>query len=123
MDQSNQDDYELDLDGNSPRFGGRNGRIILLGDGSEALADPDDADMFDHSEEDKDTPNQVSKGPPLYHATADEDESRRGDRAETPAPNTTESPSSIRTEEDRSSPPLHDHPRAQPPPNESDNAT
>ena len=55
FDNDSPDDYELDLDKRSRSFGGRRGRIILLGDGTEVLTDSDDAEMFDHSDEDKDT--------------------------------------------------------------------
>jgi protein phosphatase PTC2/3 len=68
------------------------------------LTDSDDTDMFDHSEEDKDTENQVSKGTP---ATSDE-ESKRSEREGTPAPQgleRTESPSSTQTENSEKSPP------------------
>ena len=98
------DEYELDLDNRSRGFGGKNGRIILLGDGTEVLTDSDDTDMFDHSEEDKDTENQVSKGTP---ATTDT-ESMRSEREGTPAPSSlqrTESPLSTQTEESDKAPP------------------
>lgn len=68
------------------------------------LTDSDDTDMFDHSEEDKDTENQVSKGTP---ATTDT-ESMRSEREGTPAPPSvqrTESPLSTQTEDsDKASP-------------------
>lgn len=84
-------------------FGGKNGRIILLGDGSEGT---DDTGMFDHNEEDKDTKNQISKGTGPSH---DDEESIRSEREGTPAPSSapvqrTESPSSTQTEDsDRNS--------------------
>ena len=99
------DDYELDLEHRTRSFGGRSGRIILLGDGTEVLTDSDEADMFDHSEEDRDLESQVRKGP-----TSREDMSR-GQREGTPGPaddapsttgstpsKTTESPSSMNTD-------------------------
>lgn len=99
------DDYELDLEHRTRTFGGRSGRIILLGDGTEVLTDSDEADMFDHSEEDKDLESQVRKGP------ANEDRAR-GEREGTPGPaddtpntsgstttKTTESPSSMNADE------------------------
>jgi protein phosphatase PTC2/3 len=102
FDNDSPDDYELDLDKRSRSFGGRRGRIILLGDGTEVLTDSDDAEMFDHSDEDKDTPNQIQKGTP---ATSDND-STRSEREGTPAPQPladaskrTESPSSMDTEQ------------------------
>ena len=96
FDNDSPDEYELDLDKRSKGFGGRGGRIILLGDGTEVLTDSDDAEMFDHSDEDKDTENQIQKGTP---ATSVND-STRSEREGTPAPQppTTESPSSTTTE-------------------------
>lgn len=55
------DDYELDLDQRTRNMGGRSGKIILLGDGTEMLTDSDDTEMFDHSEEDRDLDSQVNK--------------------------------------------------------------
>ena len=72
----------MDLDQRSRGYGGRSGRIILLGDGTEVLTDSDDTEMFDQSEEDKDTANQVKKGTP---DTSDVD-SARSEREGTPAP-------------------------------------
>ncbi|KIW70908.1 hypothetical protein PV04_03139 [Phialophora macrospora] len=82
FDHDSPDEYELDLDHRPRGFGGRSGRIILLGDGTEVLTDSDDTEMFDHSEEDKDAANQVKKGTPN---TSDVD-SARGEREGTPAP-------------------------------------
>jgi len=100
-DNDSPDEYELDLDKRSKGFGGRAGRIILLGDGTEVLTDSDDAEMFDHSDEDKDSENQIQKGTP---ATSDAD-SMRSKREGTPAPQPpaegsklTDSPSSTTTE-------------------------
>lgn len=92
MDES-PDEYDLDLDHRSKGFGGRSGRIILLGDGTEVLTDADDAEMFDHSEEDKDLDSQVKKG-----SDASGEDSERRQREGTPAPqsqsaNPNESPS------------------------------
>lgn len=56
------DDYDLDLDQRTRGMGGRSGRIILLGDGTEVLTDSDEQEMFDHDEEDKDLESQVTKG-------------------------------------------------------------
>jgi len=98
FDRDSPDEYELDLDNRSRGFGGRNGRIILLGDGSEPLTDAYDADMFDHSEEDKDSENQVNKG----SQASKNEEAMRSEREGTPAPQAmqrTESPSSTQTEE------------------------
>ena len=44
------DEYELDLDKRSRSFGGKSGRIILLGDGTEVLTDSNDAEMFEEVE-------------------------------------------------------------------------
>ncbi|KKY27656.1 putative protein phosphatase [Phaeomoniella chlamydospora] len=74
------DEYELDLDQRSKGFGGRSGRIILLGDGTEVLTDSDDTEMFDHSEEDKDLDNQVKKG------ETPTNDRKRGEREDTPGP-------------------------------------
>lgn len=101
-DNDSPEEYDLDLGKQSRGFGGRSGRIILLGDGTEVLTDSDDAEMFDHSDEDKDTPNQILKGTPAASAS----DSTRGEREGTPAPQPpadaskrTESPSSIDTEQ------------------------
>ena len=83
-DQDSPDDYELDLDQRARGDFGRSGRIILLGDGTEVLTDSDDTDMFDHSEEDKDTENQIKKSTP---DTSDID-SARSEREGTPGPQT-----------------------------------
>ncbi|KAL9621619.1 MAG: hypothetical protein Q9160_004011 [Pyrenula sp. 1 TL-2023] len=96
MDDS-PDEYDLDLDSRSKGFGGRSGRIILLGDGTEVLTDADDAEMFDHSEEDKDLDSQVKKEP---GSTTEDTE--RHQREGTPAPQSQstkseESPSSTTT--------------------------
>ena len=74
------DDYDLDVNQRNRGVGGRSGRIILLGDGTEVLTDSDETEMFDHEEEDKDLASQVSKG-----QTKLDDESRAG-REETPGP-------------------------------------
>ena len=100
QDHDSPDEYELDLDHRSRGYGGKNGRIILLGDGTEVLTDSDDTEMFDHSDEDKDSENQVSKGSGTS-ATSDE-ESIRSEREGTPAPQSvqrTASPSSTPTED------------------------
>lgn len=52
--------YDIEPDRtNSFGVGGYNGRIILLGDGSEVQTDSNDTEMFDR--EDKDLDSQVSK--------------------------------------------------------------
>ena len=103
FDQDSPDEYELDLDNRPKGYSGRSGRIILLGDGTEVLTDSDDAEMFDHTDEDKDEQNQVLKG----ISSKSGNESPRSEREETPAPQppndannltTTESPSTLQTE-------------------------
>ena len=91
------DDYDMDLDQRTRMIGGRAGRIILLGDGTEVLTDSsgieqdeDDTDMFDQSsdDEEKDLESQVRKG---QSEANDADGSkgsstRRNEREETPGP-------------------------------------
>lgn len=95
---SPDDEYELDLEHRSRGFGGRNGRIILLGDGTEVLTDSDDAEMFDQSEEDKDTANQVKKDTP---DTSDVD-STRSQREGTPGPQSASDESKASNHQDAS---------------------
>lgn len=76
----------MDLDQRTQGIGSRSGRIILLGDGTEALTESDDAEMFDQDEEDKDLDAQVAKGR-IEELHDDDDDSRlRSEREETPAP-------------------------------------
>lgn len=85
------DDYDLDLEQRNRGAGGRSGRIILLGDGTEVLTDSDETEPFDHEEEDKDLDSQVAKG------NLTSTEGNRGVREETPGPQSTEkSPTSER---------------------------
>ncbi|KAI9876719.1 MAG: Protein phosphatase 2C 2 [Pleopsidium flavum] len=77
------DDYDLDLDQRTRGMGGRSGKIILLGDGTEVLTDSDDTEMFDHSEEDKDLDSQVNKS---QTTTGDDQNGPRSEREGTPAP-------------------------------------
>ncbi|RMZ78437.1 hypothetical protein DV737_g3886, partial [Chaetothyriales sp. CBS 132003] len=84
FDQDSPDEYE---DMNHRRGGfGRNGRIILLGDGTEVLTDSDEPDMFDHH----DSPSALSAGQAnaAKQATADtgDVESGRSEREGTPGP-------------------------------------
>jgi hypothetical protein len=58
------------------------GRIILLGDGTELVADADDTEMLDRDEEDKDLESQVIKGTMNL-------EQSRSEREGTPGPNAT----------------------------------
>lgn len=79
FDQDSPDDYDLDV--HRYRGNGRNGRIILLGDGTEVLTDStDDADMFDHSMEDDHDDKD-----PKDAATTDGDD-QRNKREGTPGP-------------------------------------
>lgn len=78
------DDYDLDLDQRTRGAGGRSGRIILLGDGTEVLTDSDETEMFDHEEEDQDLDSQVAKGQPTSN------EENRGAREDTPGPESAE---------------------------------
>lgn len=61
--EDSPDDYDMDMDQRTKDIGGRSGRIILLGDGTEVLTDSAETstDMFDDAE-DKDLESQVSKG-------------------------------------------------------------
>lgn len=56
------DDFDHDLNRPTRGLGGRSGRIILLGDGTEVLTDSDEQEIFDQDEEDKDLQSQVGKG-------------------------------------------------------------
>lgn len=61
--EDSPDDYDMDVDPRTKEYGGRSGRIILLGDGTEVLTDSaeNSTDMFDDAE-DKDLESQVNKG-------------------------------------------------------------
>lgn len=63
----------MDMDHRGQSSGGRSGRVIMLGDGTEVLTDQQDSDMFDNDDEDKDLSSQVHKG-------------QRKDREGTPGP-------------------------------------
>ena len=103
FDQDSPDEYgDLDMEHRSNRgFGGRGGRIILLGDGTEVLTDSDDIDMFDHAEADKDDHHDGK----IEEIDSDEDVGRNEPEG-TPGPQSasekglrlTESPSSTHTE-------------------------
>ncbi|MCJ1404131.1 Protein phosphatase 2C 2 [Xylographa trunciseda] len=60
--EDTDDDFDRDMDQRTRGVGGRSGRIILLGDGTEVLTDSDEQEMFDHDEEDKDLESHVNKG-------------------------------------------------------------
>ena len=76
--QDSEDDYDMDLDQRTRMLGGRAGRIILLGDGTEVLTDSadNDSEMFEQSEDDEeqDLESQVQKG------------QAQAEREETPGP-------------------------------------
>ena len=74
------DDYDLPRNRGN---GGRSGRIILLGDGTEVLTDGDDTGMFDHDDEDRDLESQVTKVLPKPGTGMSEP---RNGREDTPAP-------------------------------------
>lgn len=90
------DDYDLDLDKQSSGFGGRSGRIILLGNGTEVVTDSDEQEVFDHEDDDQDLENQVSK----HDTNSSKETADRKQREETPGPpsqdssNTHETPAS-----------------------------
>ena len=71
----------MDMDNRNRGLGGRSGRIILLGDGTEVLTDSADIEMFDNDEEEKDLGSQVNK------AEGGATESR-SEREGTPGPTT-----------------------------------
>ena len=74
------DDYDMDMDHRTRQGGGgRSGRIILLGDGTEVLTDSADTEMFDNEEEEKDLGSQVNKN----EAASSE---ARSEREGTPGP-------------------------------------
>ena len=87
------DDFDMDMDQRTRFLGGRAGRIILLGDGTEIMTgnihdDDGDVDMEDRGEAeeaDDDSEDQVpaSSQSKANGETADEDRSKR---EETPAP-------------------------------------
>lgn len=77
------EDYDMDIRRERPGYGGRNGRVILLGDGTEVLTDStDDSEMFDHSMEDDDE----EKPPRAGSSATSENESIRSEREGTPGP-------------------------------------
>ncbi|KAF2872386.1 phosphatase 2C-domain-containing protein, partial [Massariosphaeria phaeospora] len=94
------DDIDMDLDHQRfrPNSGGR---IILLGDGTEINTEAPDSEMFDNANEDKDLDSQVDK----FKAEGSNGTARNA-REGTPGPTsqsstaqeTTESPSSVKTE-------------------------
>ncbi|RMZ83701.1 hypothetical protein DV738_g1096, partial [Chaetothyriales sp. CBS 135597] len=81
LDQGSPDEYE-DIRHRRGNFG-RNGRIILLGDGTEVLTDSDDPEMFEHH----DSPSDLSSGQ-FNQFTPDKSDhdSNRSEREGTPGP-------------------------------------
>ena len=53
--------YDMDMDKRNAASGGKRGRIILLGDGSEVLTGSEDTDMIDNEDEKDDLANQATK--------------------------------------------------------------
>ncbi|KAH0533977.1 hypothetical protein FGG08_007414 [Glutinoglossum americanum] len=76
------DDFDHELDHRMRDLGRPQGRIIILGDGTEVMTDSDDTEMFDHDEEDKDLESQVIRAPT-------NSEQNRSEREGTPGPNAT----------------------------------
>lgn len=86
--------------------GGRGGRIILLGDGTEVLADHQDddgdVDMEDRGEaeeEEKDLAEQVKKGQSQATSEGNGPVKERSTREETPAPGSQSSAPTAKVEE------------------------
>ncbi|KAI9849257.1 MAG: Protein phosphatase 2C 2 [Sclerophora amabilis] len=81
------DDFESDFDQRLRDPTRPSGQIILLGDGTEVLTDSNDAEIFDHDDEDKDLESQVNRA---QGKTAGEDapagEEARRHRESTPGP-------------------------------------
>ncbi|KAL8731285.1 MAG: hypothetical protein Q9166_003509 [cf. Caloplaca sp. 2 TL-2023] len=94
--EDSSDDYDLDLDKQGSGFGGRSGRIILLGNGTEVLTDSDEQEVFDHEDDDRDLENQVNK----HDANTTQDPAElRNQREDTPGPQSQESTSVPKTPE------------------------
>ena len=96
--ETSDDEWETEHGSGRRGMGGRSGRIIILGDGSEVLTDSDDQEMFDQEEEDKDIGSQVGRG--VVH---DDKAVAQAQREGTPGPepnpsSTSESPASTTTE-------------------------
>lgn len=95
------DDYEMDMDHRTRFISGRQGRIILLGDGTEINVgnihdDDGDVDMEDRGvaeeAEDEDLEEQVQKDVPSTDASTNGD-TDRSQREGTPAPSSVTSTS------------------------------
>lgn len=92
FDASDEDEY-MDMDQRTRLLGGRGGRIILLGDGTEIVTgtgDDDDIDMEDRGEaeeaDDSDVEEQVKKGQAESSSTNGETDNTRVQREGTPGP-------------------------------------
>lgn len=95
----------MDMDQRTRLLGGRGGRVILLGDGTEIITgsgDDDDVDMGEAEEvDDSDVEEQVKKG--QAESTNTNGEQDRVQREGTPGPKTeepTKDPSSTATPEE-----------------------
>ena len=89
--EDDDDQYSINRDKDA---GGKPGRIILLGDGTEILTDSDDTDMFEQDEEDKDLESQVSKS---HNQPREDQDQGRNEREATPGPEATASKAKQRT--------------------------
>lgn len=104
------DDYDMDMDHQARPLGGRSGRIILLGDGTEVLTDTAEGDMFDADEDDKDLENQVSKSQPAVVAHGEREDTPGPGSSETPAPQAEQVQSPTHITEDAAKPDFYDPP-------------
>ena len=104
------DDYDMDVDQRTRGIGGgRSGRIILLGDGTEVLTDSDETEMFNHDEEDKDLDSQVAKGGPQS-----EESRSRNEREETPGPQPQQTKEQLSPKSSKNENPFDDPPPGTP---------
>lgn len=94
--EDSSDDYEGDLDKQGSGFGGRSGRIILLGNGTEVVTDSDEQEVFDHEDDDRDLENQISKH--SAHASKETND-LRNQREDTPGPSSQDSTSTQKSPE------------------------
>lgn len=98
----------MDMDQRTRLIGGRGGRVILLGDGTEIITgtgDDDDVDMGEAEEVDSDVEEQIKKG--QAESSSGETDSSRVQREGTPGPKSEEpkqEPSSTSTTDSSSTP-------------------
>ena len=78
------DDFDLDMD-RSRGLGGRAGRIILLGDGTEVLTDSDEHEIVEHDEEEEDLESGGAG------SSAQQSDEQRSAREGTPGPESAKS--------------------------------